>query len=93
MPKNGIFINGTWELYQNVLVLNFWMAEGGQSARGEVLRLIEKYPGCNQALPKAGSLNLSVYDYLNLHLKKMAEYLKAPSISYLGRHIFFYGDL
>jgi ribulose kinase len=34
------------------------------------------------------------FDYLiNLQLKKMAESIKAPSISYLGRHIFYYGDL
>jgi ribulose kinase len=72
----------------------FWMAEGGQSATGELLRhAIETHPACNQALAKATSLNLNIYDYLNLHLKNMAESLKAPSISYLSCYMFFYGDL
>ncbi|KAG7294295.1 hypothetical protein NEMBOFW57_004366 [Staphylotrichum longicolle] len=32
-------------------------------------------------------------DYLNDHLRHLAEKNKAPSISYLVRHFFFYGDL
>ena len=94
MSKNQIFVHGIWGPYRDVLIPNFWMAEGGQSATGELLRhVIETHPACNQALSKANSLNLSVYDYLNLNLEKMAENVKAPSISYLGRHLFFYGDL
>lgn len=94
MSENQIFVHGIWGPYQDVLIPNFWMAEGGQSATGELLRhVIETHPACSQALSKATSLKMNVYDYLNLHVKKMAETLKASSVSYLCRHMFFYGDL
>lgn len=41
----------------------------------------------------AESFNTSIYDYLNSHLEEMKEKSNAPTISYLGRHFFFYGDL
>lgn len=85
MSKNQVFVHGIWGPYQSVLVPNFWMAEGGQSATGELSRhVIETHPACNQALSKARLLNLSAYGYPNLHLEEMVENLNAPSIPYLG---------
>jgi FGGY-family pentulose kinase len=94
LSKEQVFVRGIWGPYQDVLVPNLWMAEGGQSATGELLEhIIETHPACNEAFSIARSLNLNIYDYLNLHLKRMAESIKAPTVSYIGRHIFFYGDL
>jgi FGGY-family pentulose kinase len=35
----------------------------------------------------------NVYDFLNQHLLDLKEKRAAPSVSHLGRHFFFYGDL
>lgn len=94
MSKDAVFVDGVWGPYRDVLLPNYWMAEGGQSATGELLKhVLETHPAYNQVLSMAESFNTSVYDYLNSHLEEMAERSNAPTVSYLGRHFFFYGDL
>jgi FGGY-family pentulose kinase len=94
MSKKPVFANGVWGPYRDVLLPGFWMAEGGQSATGELLKhVLETHPAYDETLSTAKSANATVYDYLNLHLEKLSEKINAPSISYLGRHVFFYGDL
>lgn len=94
MSKDPIFVNGVWGPYRDVLLPDMWMAEGGQSATGELLKhVIETHPAYNEAMSMAESFNTSIYEYLNSHLDELKEKNKAPTISYLGRHFFFYGDL
>ncbi|PGH00493.1 hypothetical protein AJ79_08184 [Helicocarpus griseus UAMH5409] len=94
MSPNPVFVPGVWGPYRDTIIPGFWMAEGGQSATGELLKhVIETHPAFNQALSIADSYNTNIYDYLNEHLKELAAESRAPSISYLGRHFFFYGDL
>ncbi|KAJ0368676.1 hypothetical protein COL154_002515 [Colletotrichum chrysophilum] len=94
MSREAVFVPGVWGPYRDVLLPEFWMAEGGQSATGELLRhILDIHPAYveTQALATAESKN--IYDFLNAHLEYMREKANAPSISYLGRHFFFYGDL
>lgn len=94
MSKEPVFVDGVWGPYRDVLLPGFWMAEGGQSATGELLKhVLETHPAFNETHSMAASFNTSIYDYLNSHLQEMCEKVNAPSISYLGRHFFFYGDL
>jgi FGGY-family pentulose kinase len=94
MSKDPVFVNGVWGPYRDVLLPNFWMAEGGQSATGELLKhVLETHPAYNETMSMAESFNTSIYDYLNSHLEELKEKNKAPTVSYLGRHFFFYGDL
>lgn len=94
MSKEPVFVDGVWGPYRDVLLPGFWMAEGGQSATGELLKyVLETHPAFNETNSMASSFNTSIYDYLNSHLQEMCEKINAPSISYLGRHFFFYGDL
>ncbi|KAH7370571.1 hypothetical protein BKA65DRAFT_522255 [Rhexocercosporidium sp. MPI-PUGE-AT-0058] len=94
MSKDPVFVEGVWGPYRDVLLPGFWMAEGGQSATGELLRhVLETHPAYNETMSMAESFNTSIYDYLNSHLEEMQEKTCAPSVSYLGRHFFFYGDL
>ena len=94
MSKEPVFVNGVWGPYRDVLLPDTWMAEGGQSATGELLKhVLETHPAYSETLSMAKSASASIYDYLNVHLEKMSEKIQAPSISYLGRHVFFYGDL
>ncbi|KAK2737110.1 hypothetical protein FQN57_000449 [Myotisia sp. PD_48] len=94
MSQNPVFVPGVWGPYRDTILPGFWMAEGGQSATGELLKhVIETHPAFNQALSVAESYHTNIYDYLNEHLKEMVIDSKAPSVAYLGRHFFFYGDL
>ncbi|KAL3427612.1 fggy-family carbohydrate kinase [Phlyctema vagabunda] len=94
MSKDPVFVDGVWGPYRDVLLPDFWMAEGGQSATGELLKhVLETHASYNELLSMAESFNTSVYDYLNSHLEEMKDKYNAPTISYLGRHFFFYGDL
>ena len=94
MSPAPVFVKGVWGPYRDVLMPDFWMAEGGQSATGELLKhVLETHPAFQQTLSIAESYNSNIYDYLNEHLRDMQTKQKAPTISYLGRHFFFYGDL
>lgn len=94
MSEKPVFVNGVWGPYRDVLIPNYWLAEGGQSATGELLKhVVETHPAFQEAMSLAESFNTNIYDYLNEHLSEMQEKTRAPAISYLGRHFFFYGDL
>jgi FGGY-family pentulose kinase len=94
MSPEPVFVPGVWGPYRDVLIPDYWMAEGGQSATGELLKhIIETHPASQEASSAAQSSNKNIYDYLNERLKDMCQKAKAPSISWLGRHMFFYGDL
>ena len=94
MSEKPVFVNGVWGPYKDVLLPDYWMAEGGQSATGELLKhVIETHPAFQEAMSVAETFNANIYDYLNEHLREMAEKQNAPAVSWLGRHFFFYGDL
>ncbi|KAF2761054.1 Pentulose kinase [Pseudovirgaria hyperparasitica] len=94
MSEKPVFVNGVWGPYRDVLLPNYWMAEGGQSATGELLKhVLETHPAIQEANSVAETFNTNIYTYLNEHLAEMAQKENAPSISWLGRHFFFYGDL
>ncbi|KAJ5175484.1 sugar kinase [Penicillium canariense] len=94
MSPDPVFVNGVWGPYKDTILPGFWMAEGGQSATGELLRhVIETHPAFNQAHSIAESYHTNIYEYLNEHLKEMVQDQEAPCVPYLGRHFFFYGDL
>lgn len=94
MSRDPVFVNGVWGPYRDSIIPNYWMAEGGQSATGELLKhVLETHPAFNHALSMAESANTNIYDFMNKQLRDMQTRLDAPSISYLGRHFFFYGDL
>lgn len=94
MSPEPVFVPGVWGPYRDTIIPGYWMAEGGQSATGELLKhVIETHPAFNQALSIAESYHTNIYEYLNEHLKEMVQDQQAPCVPYLGRHFFFYGDL
>ncbi|KAI9717346.1 MAG: hypothetical protein M1828_007234 [Chrysothrix sp. TS-e1954] len=94
MSKEPHFVPGVWGPYKDVLIPEYWLAEGGQSATGELLKhVIETHPAHQEALSIAETYNANIYTYLNEKLREMTAEQGAPAISYLGRHFFFYGDL
>ncbi|KAK4175426.1 Nup93/Nic96-domain-containing protein [Triangularia setosa] len=94
MSREPVFVPGVWGPYRDVLIPDFWMAEGGQSATGELIKhMLETHAAYDETVKEAEAAGKNIYDYLNDHLRHLKEETKAPSISYLGRHFFFYGDL
>lgn len=94
MSADPKFVPGVWGPYRDVLIPDFWFAEGGQSATGELLKhVIETHPASQEALSIAETYNTNIYTYLNQKLSEMQQEQAAPSISWIGRHYFFYGDL
>ena len=95
MAADSLFVPGVWGPYRDVLIPDYWMAEGGQSATGELLKHVTTtHPASAQA---SASLEESdtdnIYEYLNDRLQVLQKKTGAPFISYLGRHFFYYGDL
>ncbi|KAK0639319.1 Nup93/Nic96-domain-containing protein, partial [Cercophora newfieldiana] len=94
MSKDAVFVPGVWGPYRDVLLPGFWMAEGGQSATGQLLKyMLESHAAYQDTAAEAEAAGKNIYDFLNDHLRDLVKETNAPSISYLGRHLFFYGDL
>jgi len=94
VSKDAVFVDGVWGPYRDVLIPGYWMAEGGQSATGELLRhTIETHPAYQETARKAEAEGRNIHEFLNAALRRRADESLAPSISYLGRHLFLYGDL
>lgn len=94
LSKKPILVPGVWGPYRDVLLPDLWLAEGGQSATGELLRhMLDIHPAYQETKARAEAEDKHLYDYLNAHLAQMAEKQAAPTIPYLARHLFFYGDL
>lgn len=69
------------------------MAEGGQSSTGSLLHnVLTTHPSYTEALGAAKAACSNIFDYLNAHLESMRQAENAPTITYLARHLFFYGD-
>lgn len=69
------------------------MAEGGQSSTGALLHnVLHTHVSFSKAEANAKEMSTNIFDYLNTHLEEMRVKQKAPSVSYLARHLFFYGD-
>lgn len=69
------------------------MAEGGQSSTGSLLHnVLTIHPSHAVALKAAEAASSNIFDYLNAHLESMRKAENAPTITYLARHLFFYGD-
>lgn len=94
MSPDPVFVPGVWGPYRDVLFPGYWLSEGGQSATGElILHMNQRQPYYEKADEEAKGAGQNIYDYLNAYLEKKRQGEKAPSIAYLGRHFFFYGDL
>lgn len=93
MSKDPIFVPGVWGPYRDVLIPDYWLAEGGQSTTGELLKfVVTSHPASAELKEKATAKGESVFEYLNNRLDQLRALENAPSIAYLAKHLFFYGD-
>lgn len=95
MSHSAHFVPGVWGPYRDVLVPERWMAEGGQSATGELLRhVIDTHPARAEAEGLAEAAGLDVHGFLAKRLGDLAAEKGAPEgcVAWLARGLFFYGD-
>lgn len=94
MSPDPVFVPGIWGPYRDTIFPDCWMAEGGQSATGQLLKhVIETHPAFEQAQLNAKGRELSIFQFLNTRLHELAIERKMPCVADLARHFFFYGDL
>lgn len=94
MSPNAVFVDGVWGPYRDTILPGCWMAEGGQSATGQLLKhVLESHPAFRQVCKRAELQQTDLFSFLNEHLSNQATEAEAPFVGYLARHFFFYGDL
>ncbi|CAG8443666.1 9695_t:CDS:2 [Ambispora gerdemannii] len=91
-PK-PIFVNGIWGPYRDVIMPNYWMSEGGQSATGQLIDwIVNAHPFSSEAKALAESRNLSIYNLLNNHIITMQAREKAEFPGLLIKDLHVYPD-
>ncbi|KAE8330931.1 hypothetical protein BDV39DRAFT_201526 [Aspergillus sergii] len=64
MWDNELFVPSVWGPYYDVLFLGTYLAEGGQSATGEVIRhIVESHPAYSEAETAAKRTGVPIYDF------------------------------
>lgn len=94
MSPDPIFVPGVWGPYRDTIFPGCWMAEGGQSATGQLLKhVLETHPAFGQALASAESRKMNIFEFLNSRLTELAAERALRCVADLARYFFFYGDL
>lgn len=94
MSPNPIFVSGVWGPYRDTIFPGCWMAEGGQSATGQLLKhVLESHPAFKQASASADGRGMNIFEFLNTRLTELATERESPCVADLARYFFFYGDL
>ncbi|CAI7586124.1 unnamed protein product [Penicillium pancosmium] len=94
MSPGPVFTPGVWGPYRDTIFPGCWMAEGGQSATGQLLKhILETHPAFEEAQKKAERTEMNIFEFLNTRLRNLAVERKVSCVADLVRHFFFYGDL
>jgi FGGY-family pentulose kinase len=87
------FIPGVWGPYYSAMIPGFWLTEGGQSATGALIdHLIYTHAGYSEGQKQADSAGISIFDFLNAHLKQMQESQRKANIGELTEEFHLYPD-
>ncbi|KAJ5349145.1 uncharacterized protein N7506_002398 [Penicillium brevicompactum] len=90
MSKDELFVNGIWGPYRDVLFPGAYLAEGGQSATGELIRqVVESHPAYREAKEAAEKSGTHIYDFMNDYLQKQAKESQVAHVAQLAKHFFF----
>ncbi|KAL4744131.1 hypothetical protein BDV11DRAFT_210791 [Aspergillus similis] len=93
MSPDPIFVPGVWGPYRDTVFAGCWMAEGGQSATGQLLKhVLDTHPASKSAFVAAADRGEDIFSFLDGHLAALAAKQNLPCIAALARHFFFYGD-
>lgn len=95
VPDNPIFVAGAWGPYLDALIPGMWCVDSGQNATGKALdHLLEIHPAAAEltevCMAKGG---VNKYQLLNEYLETLRIRDQVPSIHYLTKDLFWYGDI
>ncbi|KAJ5193577.1 hypothetical protein N7449_009719 [Penicillium cf. viridicatum] len=94
MSPKPVFVPGVWGPYRDTIFPDCWMAEGVQSATGQLLKhVLETHPAFKQAQSNSDSQGVNIFGFLNNRLRDLANEKGVSCVADLARHFFFYGDL
>ncbi len=72
LTKEAVFVPGVWGPYRDAIFPDYWLAEGGQSCTGELLRyVLESHPAYQQLLDFSLTSNINKFEWLNNHLEEL----------------------
>jgi FGGY-family pentulose kinase len=79
--------SSVWGPYRDVLIPNYWIAEGGQTATGSLLHhILTTHAAYATAKEAAAKKDVSVFEYLNDHLEKLRRESDSPTLAHLARY-------
>lgn len=92
--SDGIFVEGVWGPYKDVVFPGFWQNEGGQSSTGQLIDfIIETHPASAALKQQAEQQGTNLFSLLDEMLAAMAKRTNVPSVVHLTKHLHIYPDL
>ncbi|KAI9306739.1 hypothetical protein BJ944DRAFT_263049 [Cunninghamella echinulata] len=93
MSPHPIFVPGVWGPYHSVLLPKMWCAEGGQSSTGQLIDyVLQTHPVIQEATHQASMKGLTIYAYLNQHLKSLQQKKGVSHLELLTKKLHIYPD-
>ncbi|PIL36645.1 hypothetical protein GSI_00334 [Ganoderma sinense ZZ0214-1] len=90
----GVFVNGVWGPYKDVVFPGWWMNEGGQSSTGQLIDfMITTHPAYPKLKELAQQRNTNIHDVLHDELERLREEKNAENLTELTKDLHFYPDL
>ncbi|KAH9894101.1 Pentulose kinase [Cubamyces lactineus] len=90
----GVFVNGVWGPYKDVVFPGWWMNEGGQSSTGQLIDfMITTHPAYPRLKELAEKQNKNIHEVLQAELEKLRVEEKVDNLTELTKDLHFYPDL
>lgn len=91
--SDGIFVEGVWGPYKDVVFPGFWQNEGGQSSTGQLIDfIIETHPYSAILKQQAEQQGTNLFSLLDALLVEMAKRAGVPTVVQLTNHLHIYPD-
>ena len=93
LSKTSIFVPGVWGPYRDVLVPDYWCAEGGQSFTGALLaHILSIHPSANELSNLVKQRNVDKFSFLNNYILELSRKNNLETPLLLTKDFFLYGD-
>lgn len=92
--EQGVFVEGVWGPYKDVVFPGFWQNEGGQSSTGQLIDfIIDTHPAAAGLKAQAEQQGSNIFSLLDEILEELKEQQALPTLTHLTRHLHLYPDL
>ncbi|KDQ65060.1 hypothetical protein JAAARDRAFT_28723 [Jaapia argillacea MUCL 33604] len=90
----GVFVDGVWGPYRDVLFPGWWCNEGGQSSTGQLIDfMITTHPAYPKLVERAEKERTNIHQVLHEILQKLCRENGVESATELTKDMHFYPDL